>query len=311
MPLPWSAELAGRLDRHVVAFETLRGNPLGDPHERPLHVYVPPGYDDEPDRRVRQHLRHPGLHRPPRHVGQPHAVPAAVLRDRRPGVRQRAGAGRGRGLRRRLDDVRRLAVRRLPRHRRLPLLPLRRGRAVGRRALPDGAAARAPRDHGQVERRVRRVHHADAAAGPVRRARLARRRRAVRVLLPAGVRRRSSGRCGRTTATSRRFWTDFRGRHGVHQARPTAMLLSALGCSAAFSADPDGTPVLPFDPRSGRLREDVWARWLAWDPVRMVPDARRRAARAQGDLGRRRQPRRVLPRPRARRRSSTRWPRSA
>jgi len=51
VPLPWSGELAGRLDRHVVASETLRGNPLGDPHERPLHVYVPPGYDDEPDRR--------------------------------------------------------------------------------------------------------------------------------------------------------------------------------------------------------------------------------------------------------------------
>src|SRR5215510_6070820 len=28
----------------------LRGNPLDDPHERPLWVYVPPGYDDEPDR---------------------------------------------------------------------------------------------------------------------------------------------------------------------------------------------------------------------------------------------------------------------
>jgi dienelactone hydrolase len=33
---------------------------------------------------------------------------------------------------------------------------------------------------------------------------------------------------------------------------------------------PDGTPVLPFDPRTGRPREDVWERWLAWDPVRMA-----------------------------------------
>ena len=31
--------------------ETLRGNPLGDPHERPLWVYLPPGYDDAPQRR--------------------------------------------------------------------------------------------------------------------------------------------------------------------------------------------------------------------------------------------------------------------
>jgi enterochelin esterase family protein len=27
---------------------------------------------------------------------------------------------------------------------------------------------------------------------------------------------------------------------------------------------------LPFDLDSGALREDVWRRWLAWDPVRMV-----------------------------------------
>jgi hypothetical protein len=28
---------------------------------------------------------------------------------------------------------------------------------------------------------------------------------------------------------------------------------------------------LPFDQRTGRLVDDVWERWLAWDPVRMVP----------------------------------------
>ncbi|TYB47289.1 enterochelin esterase [Nonomuraea sp. PA05] len=49
--LPWSVELAGRLDHHVVESDLLRGNPLGDPHERPLVVYVPPGYDDAPGRR--------------------------------------------------------------------------------------------------------------------------------------------------------------------------------------------------------------------------------------------------------------------
>ena len=48
--LPWSADLAGRIDEHVFASELLRTNPLGDPHERPLWVYLPPGYDDEPAR---------------------------------------------------------------------------------------------------------------------------------------------------------------------------------------------------------------------------------------------------------------------
>ena len=49
--LPWSADLAGRIDENVISSELLRGNPLGDPHERPLLVYLPPGYDDDPDRR--------------------------------------------------------------------------------------------------------------------------------------------------------------------------------------------------------------------------------------------------------------------
>src|SRR5919199_3990623 len=48
---PWSYESAGRFDEHVFESEALRGNPLGDPHERPLWVYIPPGYDDEPERR--------------------------------------------------------------------------------------------------------------------------------------------------------------------------------------------------------------------------------------------------------------------
>src|ERR671934_2880694 len=49
--LPWATEPQGRFDEHVVESEHLRGNPLGDPHRRPLWVYVPPGYDDEPERR--------------------------------------------------------------------------------------------------------------------------------------------------------------------------------------------------------------------------------------------------------------------
>src|SRR5207244_12936339 len=43
---PWSTDLKGRLDEHVFTSKALKGNALGDPHERPLWVYVPPGYDD-------------------------------------------------------------------------------------------------------------------------------------------------------------------------------------------------------------------------------------------------------------------------
>jgi hypothetical protein len=48
--LPWSADLAGRIDEHVITSELLRANPLGDPSERPLLVYLPPGYEDDPAR---------------------------------------------------------------------------------------------------------------------------------------------------------------------------------------------------------------------------------------------------------------------
>ncbi|HLY93618.1 MAG TPA: alpha/beta hydrolase-fold protein [Gaiellaceae bacterium] len=40
---PWSRDLAGRLDEHAFESAALQGNPLGDPHVRPLWAYVPPG----------------------------------------------------------------------------------------------------------------------------------------------------------------------------------------------------------------------------------------------------------------------------
>ena len=48
-------------------------------------------------------------------------------------------------------------------------------------------------------------------------------------------------------------------------------LLVLLGVRACFSAREDGPAELPFDPRTGVLRPEVWQRWLDWDPVRMVP----------------------------------------
>ena len=41
--------------------------------------------------------------------------------------------------------------------------------------------------------------------------------------------------------------------------------------AACYSANEDGSVELPFDPATGRLRDEVWERWLAWDPVRMAP----------------------------------------
>jgi enterochelin esterase family protein len=54
--------------------------------------------------------------------------------------------------------------------------------------------------------------------------------------------------------------------------------MSNICCSAVWSPHPQGPYGygegfdLPFDPRLGRLQPEVWARWLRWDPVRMLDD---------------------------------------
>ena len=81
-------------------------------------------------------------------------------------------------------------------------LPLRRGGPVHRRALSDERRPRPSRAERQVVGRLRRDGRADAATGRVRRARVARGRRAVRVLLPARVPARRRGPCA-ITSTAR------------------------------------------------------------------------------------------------------------
>jgi len=48
---PWFYEPKGRYDEHLLESQVLKRNPLGDPYRRPLWVYLPPGYDADPQRR--------------------------------------------------------------------------------------------------------------------------------------------------------------------------------------------------------------------------------------------------------------------
>ncbi len=73
----------------------------------------------------------------------------------------------------------------------------------------------------------------------------------------------------------------------VARARETKLrgddmtVLNVIAMAAHYSPEP-GAPLglaLPFEPATARLRPEVWARWLAEDPVRFVPaslDAYRR-----------------------------------
>jgi hypothetical protein len=67
-----------------------------------------------------------------------------------------------------------------------------------------------------------------------------------------------------------KWWADFGSRVAFTKEGDETLLMT-LGVAACFSADDDGTVRLPFNPRTGQLIPELWDRWLAWDPVRMVP----------------------------------------
>ncbi len=66
------------------------------------------------------------------------------------------------------------------------------------------------------------------------------------------------------------FWSDFRARVPMSRSGDSALILD-WALAACFSPAADGTPLLPYDTRTGQLIPDVWKRWLDWDPVRMAP----------------------------------------
>src|SRR6266511_367328 len=167
--LPWDTELAGRLDRTAIVSDILRDNPLGDPYERPLWVYTPPGYDADPD------VRYPAVY-----VLQGYTGHVAMWANR----------------------------------------------TAFRQPFIETADA---------------VFASGQAPGCI-------------VVYDHDI---------------MRWWADFRSRTSFTKEADNVLLMT-LGVAACFSADTDGTPELPFDPRTGELRPAVWQRWLDWDPVRMV-----------------------------------------
>jgi S-formylglutathione hydrolase FrmB len=267
--LPWSAELAGQLEEHVISSELLRGNPLGDPHERPLWVYLPPGYDDDPDRRYPAVYVIQGYtgyltrwrNRAPFRQPFPETADAVFARKEAPpalvvyvdawtsygGSQFVDSPGTGRYHSYLCDEVvpwvdgryRTLAG---PSHRAITgkssggfgamITPMLRPDLFGALATHAGDALY---EHSYL--------HSFAAA--------------TRLL------RDYDGDIWR-------WWDDFRSRVSFTK-EADAVLLGVLGVSACFSAHEDGSVELPFDPRTGAVREDVWERWRDWDPVRMVP----------------------------------------
>jgi hypothetical protein len=63
------------------------------------------------------------------------------------------------------------------------------------------------------------------------------------------------------------FWDDFRSGRPVLSKPTDEVLVNTYAMSAAYSARNDGTIDFPFDPETAEVDAEVWARWLRFDPV--------------------------------------------
>jgi len=267
--LPWKGELAGRLDVDVISSELLRGNPLGDPAERPIWVYVPPGYDGSDERYpavyvIQGYTGHVGMWANRTAYRQPFVETADAVfaaGDVPPCIVVYVDAwtayggsqfvdspGTGRYHSYLCDEV-------VPWvDERYRTIAAAESRAISGKSSGGFGAMITPMLRPDLFGAL--ATHAGDALYEL--SYVPEFGKAVRFL------RDYDGDIFR-------WWDDFRSRTAFTKECDSELLIT-LGCSAAFSARDDGTPELPFDPRSGELRVDVWDRWLAWDPVRMVDE---------------------------------------
>src|SRR5712691_3968968 len=273
---PWSRDHAGRFAEHQLESAALRGNALGDPHVRPLWVYLPPTYEAEPERRF------PSVYLIQGHTGQldmwrnrsAFRPTVTELVDRLfaeegcpPALVVFVDAWTSYGGSQFLDSP---AVGDYHTYLCDEIVPFVDG---SYRTLADAAhRGIAGKSSGGYGAMVTPMLRPDLFGGLATHAGDSLYECCYIPDFPKAARALRD-----YDGSIEKWWEDFRGRTAFTKESDD-LLLMMLGVSACFSAEPDGTPILPFDPHSGRLRDDVWARWLAWDPVRMVaryPDALR------------------------------------
>jgi putative esterase len=272
---PWSYDTVGRFDEHVFVSDALRGNALGDPHERPLWVYVPPGYDDEPDRRF-----------PSIYVIQGYTGQLDMWRNRAPFAAKTfpeltdelfsaadappacvvvwVDAWTSIGGSQFLDSP---AIGDYHTYLCEELVPWVDGR-YRTLAAPESRAiaGKSSGGYGAMVTALLRPELFGALATHAGDALFENCYAKDFPVVARALRDRYGG-------SYERFWEDFRSRPGV--LKPDDFeLINTWGMAAAYS---DGQ--LPIDAATGELRPDVWARWLEWDPVR-IARRRREAVRS-------------------------------
>jgi S-formylglutathione hydrolase FrmB len=267
--LPWDSELAGRLDRRTITSELLVGNPLRDPHERPIWVYVPPGYD------AGQDVSYPAVYVLQGYAGhlsmwanrtpfrQPflETADAVFAEGRAPGcVVVYVDAWTRYGGSQFVDSAGTGKYHSYLCHEVVPWVDANYRTIADREAR--GIAGKSSGGFGAMITAMLRpdlfgalaTHSGDSLYELCYIPMFAKGARALR----------------QYDHDIMKWWQDF-GSRPAFSKDADDILLMMLGVSACFSASDDGTPELPFDPVSGVLRPEQWHRWLDWDPVRMAP----------------------------------------
>ncbi len=266
---PWGRAFAGRLEAHALASRVLEGNPLGDPSERPVWIYLPPAYDAERERRFATIYLIQGMtgqvdmwrNRSALRPTVPELVDELFAADDAPppavlvmvdcwtsvgGSQYLDSPGTGRYHTYLCDEV-------------VPWVDAT-FRTVADREHR-GITGKSSGGYGAMITPMLRpdlfaglaTHAGDALFEVCYQPEFAECARALRE---------------RYEGSFDRFWEDLRGRPALSRPEDAA-LVNEWAMAACYSTDDDGTVRLPFDVATGELLPAVWDRWLRWDPVRM------------------------------------------
>ena len=266
---PWSIDYHGRYEEVTFESEVLKDNPLGDPFKRPLWVYLPPGYEQEPARRYPTIYLIQSLtgqldmwrNRTPLRKNFPELADELFAAGKTPpclvvwvdcwtslgGSQFLDSPATGRYHSYLCDEI----VPWVDAHYRT--LPQREHRGIAGKSSGGYGAMVTPMLRPDLWGGL--ATHAGDALFEV----------CYLSAFPLSVRALRDHYQG----SFEKFWQDFRSRPAFSQ-ESDVHLLNDWCMAACYSADADGTIHLPYDLTTGHLLPEVWERWLAWDPVRMV-----------------------------------------
>ena len=256
----------GRIDRVTFASRILEGNPSGDPAERTVPVYLPPGYDEAPQ------ARYPVVFCLTGFTGK--GVMLLNEDGWAPNIAQRMDRLVAAGMPPMIlvmpdcftrfggsQYINSSATGRYEDHLIQELVPWA-DRTYRTRPDRRGVMGKSSGGYGAIVQGMRHpeIFHAVAChSGDMyfEYCYLPDFPKALNGLL----------RAGGLTAFFERF------QQAPRKTHEDLTVLNIVAMAACYSPEPsiDLGISLPFDLETGRLRDDVWARWLRWDPVRMLP----------------------------------------